>query len=283
MTPEELRRRQKRADTEPLIVSEAEGGFRVHSPLSTGGPYHVTGFPGAPACTCPDFQHNRGDPEWRCKHVLAVMSRQRSDAAGDERPNATGTAEPRRESRSPERPRGERSRLLLKRSVSPDGRIDSLSVELTAPVAGRTAEEIASGAARILQIQDRIVGRFLAGSGKGNDRARRDGIRAGEGNGPPREDEAVLAELVGIRGTDGKWGRRLFLTVKTDGRYLRLYGSRKKLAGHIAGAGFPNRAEDVREGVSLNLPCRIVTRTSDDGYVSVERVLPADARPGGGR
>lgn len=293
MSPEERSKRQRRAETEPLIIAETEAGFRVHSPLSSGGPYLVTGLPDIPACTCPDFQHHADDPEWRCKHVLAVLNRRTFDAGPP-----PSQAEPRRARTREEKKGGaedcttsgdDTARMTLKRSVSPDGRIDSLSVELSAPVEGRTADDIAAGAAAILKIQDRIVSRFLAGSA-GNGGNGRTGstaprtppppaIQPGSGNGHPSHDEAVPAELVGIRGADGKWGRRLYMTVRTNGRYLRLYGSQSKLADHLTHAGYPAWAGNVREGVNLsNLPCRIVTKTSDDGYVSVERVLPAGSR-----
>jgi hypothetical protein len=54
--------------------------------------------------------------------------------------------------------------MLLKRSVSPDGRIDSLSVEFTAEVDGATPAEVSTRAERLLALQSAIVKGFLNGA-----------------------------------------------------------------------------------------------------------------------
>jgi hypothetical protein len=58
--------------------------------------------------------------------------------------------------------------MLLKRSVSPDGRIDSLSIEFTAEVGGATPTEVSARAARLLALQSAIVKGFLDGAKNGN-------------------------------------------------------------------------------------------------------------------
>ena len=51
--------------------------------------------------------------------------------------------------------------MLLKRSVSPDGRIDSFSVEFSMPVSDIPDGEIKTKAQNVLQLQIEIVGAFL--------------------------------------------------------------------------------------------------------------------------
>jgi len=52
------------------------------------------------------------------------------------------------------------AQMLIKRSVSPDGRIDSVSVEFSMPVAEISNGEIKDKALKILQLQKEIVGAF---------------------------------------------------------------------------------------------------------------------------
>jgi len=260
MTPEELQKRQHRAEHEPLVIARQGDAYRVHSPGSQGSPYLVRGVPDQPICTCPDFEHHAADPDWRCKHVLAVLGRLNGKRVpGNAKSDGNGVA------------MNGHSQMLLKRSISPDGRIDSLSVEFSYPLNGGPAEDVEDEADRILRLQNRIVARFLNGNGQTKPRPQ----PQAQTPAAPENGKAVPAELVGIRGTDGKWGRRLFITVRADDRYLRLYGSRKQLAEHLTRAGYPDRAGDVREDVQLGLPCRIVTRpVGDNDFLKIEEVLP---------
>ena len=82
--------------------------------------------------------------------------------------------------------------------------------------------------------------------------------------------------MLGVGGLDGKWGRRLFLRFDVRGRPLRLFGAPKQLADSIAAAGFPDLADDVAEGMRLNLPCRVTMKPSNDGrFLDIVKVLPA--------
>jgi hypothetical protein len=158
--------------------------------------------------------------------------------------------------------------MLLKRSVSPDGRIDALSVEFSAEVDGIAPAEVTARAARLLALQTAIVTGFLNGAKNGN------GVQPK----PEQQTEAsgaTLAEMVNIGGMDSKWGRRLFIAIQTNGRNLRLFGNKSQLAEAIKTAGFSKMAERIEEGVALGVPCRVITKPSPDGkYTNVERVLP---------
>jgi len=101
--------------------------------------------------------------------------------------------------------------MLLKRSVSPDGRIDSLSVEFTAEVDGMVVKEVADRAARLLMLQSAIRQGFPYGAKNGN----------GAQPKPEQQNEASGAVLGRWRdhsaGMDSTWSDRLFIW-RTRGR-----------------------------------------------------------------
>lgn len=279
MNREEYATRRERAAHEPLVIAKIDEGFRVHSPNAPGNIYRVTGMPDEPRCTCPDFDHHAKDPEWRCKHILAVEERfggrsitddervreERAAVRAEGRPSPSGTASPSRNGTS---------EMTIKRSVSPDGRIDSVSVEFSCPVDGAAAQDIKAKAMQTLGLQNEIVSGFLkrnnGSGGNGDSFYRRDH------DDEPADRDAVPAQMLGIGVMDTRWGRRLFLRVQVNGDTLRYIGNQKKLAEVIEAAGFPDAAKHVAEGARLNLPCRVTTKPSDDGrYVNIDQVFPA--------
>jgi len=274
MNPSELQTRKDRAATEPLVISRNNSGYRVYSTGNPRNQYQVTVEQGSPACTCPDFQTHGVDPDWRCKHILAVFSRGEgtgdpspSDPTSDPKPPADPSEQPPPKKRRASKPTNGIAQMLLKRSVSPDGRIDSLSVEFSCPVEEVPATEIKERARKILTLQAAIVGTFLNGKEPQN----------GQPDAPePTGDGAVSAQILNIAGMQGKWGRRLFINVQVNGQTLKLFGNRTQLAEHLAGAGYANLTAQIEEGVSLRVPCRAITKPSPDGrYINVEAVLPA--------
>ena len=159
--------------------------------------------------------------------------------------------------------------MLLKRSVSPDGRIDSLSVEFSCPIGRETPDALKQRAEKILSLQAEIAAGFLKANGNGS--AQRDLNRA---------VNAVAAQLLAVASMNGRYGRRLFLNVLVNGQVLKFFGSDKQLAEAVTAAGYASVAEHLSDGCALNLPCRAVTKPSPDGrYINVERLLPAQAAP----
>lgn len=272
MNNDQSLQRKERAETEPLVISQIDEGFRVFSAANPGTTYVVSGNPETPACTCPDFEHHRNEPGWRCKHIWAVLDQ-------FEFPPDPVAAEERKaiqnEGRLPDKkktpPRNYLGQMLLKRSVSPDRRIDSLSVEFACPIDKATADEIKSQASHALKLQSEIVNSFL-GSQKGGNGDRTNGGSKSEADG------TVPAQMLNVGGMDGKWGRRLFINVQVNGHTAKLFGNRKQLGDALNTAGFPALAEHVAEGMKLNLPCRVTTKPSEDGkFLNIERVLPGRA------
>jgi hypothetical protein len=262
----------ERRETETFVIAKTDGGFRVCSPLTPATQYIVTGLPENPHCTCPEFARQEGDPEFVCSHILAVLHQAgeptKLQPANQTAPNGSrgsdappaGTARKNGGGRN-----GHGAVMLLKRSVSPDGRIDSLSVEFSCPVASVTSGELRQQAEKILILQGEITAGFLKSNGNGKP--------AGNGNG---DTNAIPAQLLSVGSMNGKWGRRLYLNVLVSGNVLKLFGNEKQLAQAVDATGVIGSADRLVDGYTLNLPCRVVTKPSPDGrYINIERVYPA--------
>lgn len=279
MTDQELVRREERARNAALVIAETGDGFRVHAPAEPGKIYFVSGLPERQECTCPDFRLHRADPDWRCRHILAVQDRFfGGNGAGHDVHAARERAAIQDDGRSPSdtgtRPPSAVAQMLLKRSASPDGRIDSLSVEFSCPVDDVPAGTIQATAKRMLQLQAAIIGEFVRspkGETNGAHAPANGGHRNGSGSGP------VPARFLAIGGMNGKWGRRLFITVDVDGETTRLFGNRKQLGDALIAAGHAALVRNIAEGVTLDVRCRVVTKPTDDGrYLNIVEVHPAE-------
>jgi hypothetical protein len=64
--------RHQRAEALIPTVRKVDGGYRVAS-SSRDTTYLVTKPNGRIICTCPDFQHHADEPDFQCKHILAVL------------------------------------------------------------------------------------------------------------------------------------------------------------------------------------------------------------------
>jgi len=285
MTDRELVEREERARTVALVIAETEQGFRVYSPADPGKTYLVTGLPERPECSCPDFRLHRADPTWCCKHILAVSDRFfGGNGAPEDRYDAEERAAIQEEGRPPRRngtpSANGMAQMLLKRSASPDGRIDSLSVEFSCPVDEVSASEIKAKAKLMLALQASIISDFVGPKAAKNGGAPANGSATNGSKSPA----AAPARLVAIGGMDGKWGRRLFIAVEVGDTTTRLFGNKKQLGEALVGAGYPAFAGNIAEGVQLNVPCQVVTKPSADGrYLDVVEVRPPEMVQGSGR
>ena len=294
MNETELEKRKARAANETLVIAPTEGGFRVYNPAAIANLYMVGGIPDSPKCNCPDFETHKSDPEWRCKHILAVLNQiekqQRppapeSPSAPIEKESVQNESQP-TEKKKTRQVRNDRSQMVIKRSVSPDGYINSLSVEFSNIIEHKSDDEIKQQAAKALALQADIVEGFLKGNGKGrpnmettekaNDNANGKGTSQQAPNGKNDEsDGAVPAQLLNVAGMNTRSGWRLFINVQVNGATIKLFGSKRQLGEHVAAAGFASVAEQMSQGMMLNLPCRVVTKPSPDGkYINVDQVLP---------
>ena len=275
-------KKQEGIPNETLIISRVDEGFRVYSPANPLNSYIVSGSPEAPLCTCPDFEHHAGNLNWHCKHIKVVLD-QFNGSNGQK--NQSGSPEeeerlaiqnenlpPQKENTAPSKGQPQ---MLLKRSVSPDGRIDSLSIEFSSSVEEMPEGEIKSRALNVLKIQSEIIKSFLGNGSKNSDKPE---THTSASNG------GMPAKMLSIAGMNTKWGRRLFINVEAGGNTLKLFGNKKQLAEAISAAGFPGLVEHIDERVELNIPCRITTKPSEDGkYLNVDRVSPLNGHQSHGK
>ena len=134
------------------------------------------------------------------------------------------------------------SQMRVKRSVSPDGRIDSLSVEITSPLEGLDPDELARRAREIVAGEAKVVEVFLGRNGT---------EPAPKPSTKPKDNGETPAHMLAIGGMDTEWGRRLFVTFRVNGETARVFGSPKKLAGLLAAAGTPLEEAAIGEGVDM--------------------------------
>src|SRR5581483_3814106 len=191
-----LRKKRSTKTNADLSVYKTDEGYRVRLPFDPAKSYLVTIVQGRLQCTCSDFQVKRSDPTYACRHIDAViefdnektepsgvedqyddseisnndfdeeaieawheeraLERDESHAASETQPFKPPTNRD-RESMivTPA------SRMLIKRSLSPDGRIDSVSVELDFPVDTERPDEIRWKAKSALELQTSIIREFL--------------------------------------------------------------------------------------------------------------------------
>ena len=266
MTQELINGRNERAENERLIISlNDEGNFRVYSPAYPTKSYTVSGTAEGPKCTCPDFEGHKNDPEWKCQHMLAVLNllNKSSEPAVQSKEQ-----QPAKEENVDETNSG--IRMEIKRSVSRDDKINSLSITLSYPVESDSPSEVKDNAERLIGVLSDITDQFKQENGKAPEQR---SATPNSGNG------SVPAQILSVGGMKGTWGgRRLFLNFDVNGQTLKLFGNRNELAKYISYAGFPDLSERIAEGTILNLPCRVVTKPSADGkYVNIERVYPIEA------
>ena len=287
MTETQLEARQERAGNGALVVSQVEDGFRVYSVNHPSHLYLVRQEGERWTCTCPDFEYHQADTTWRCKHILAVAPWKEPEGPepyepGNGEAEAIPVSPEPAEQAAPPRKRSQKhtngfAQMLIKRSVSPDGRIDSVSVEFSLPVSETANEEIKAKALNTLRLQKEIVSDFLKLNGS------KPPAFPPPTSKPPENGQPVFARLIDIGKVNGKYGERLSLNVNVNGRTSRLFGSPKQLAERIQAAGYEIDPANLEPGLRLNLACRVVTKPSDDGkYLNVEKVLPLGRKTGGG-
>jgi hypothetical protein len=245
-----------------LIVNKAIEGYRVYSASRPSLQHLVHLGLSNPACTCDQFGETKN-----CQHLQAVIE-QLTEAERvelDER-QAIQCEPATRKKRTVSRT-ATPILMTLKRSVSPDGRIDSLSVEFSCPLGSNTNGEVKAKAAGMLKLQSEIATRFLGDSATSTNQ------NNGEKGAP--NSVGIPAKMLYVGTFNGRYGPRLFIAIQAKGQALKLFGSAKQLADMLSAAGYQYKEADIAEGIYLNLPCQILTKPSRDGrYTDIARVLP---------
>jgi hypothetical protein len=290
-----------------FVVAEAERGYLVYSPDNPQARFNVSGTPAAPVCTCPEFVNQR-DPRYRCGHIQAVFGG-RGTNGGFEGMDPIEAEERRaiqEESGVPQRdtnlqPPRFPSDLTLKRSISPDGRIDSLSIELSSSVHEANFEATMNQATMALSLEDAIVKTFLAQNprnrAQGNGKPPTNGSHPPQTSGynsqggPPSNGQyqqqpqyqapsngnagPLPATIKGVGGQNTRNGWQLFLAVEEGGKQIKHFGDRKKLCDFLAAAGAHFEQYQLQPEMPLNIPCMVITAPSQNGkYTNITQVFP---------
>ena len=165
--------------------------------------------------------------------------------------------------------------MLVKRSLSPDGRIDSISLEFSFDVREESAGDIKSRALKALKLQTEIVQSFI-GPAKPNGRSNGKSTARSNGNNNDHANGAVTARMLDVGITQTAYGERAFANFDVNGRRARLFGSSEAILDAVASAGKRIGPEAIEEGRMLNLPCRVETVEKANGkYLNVTKVFAA--------
>ena len=162
--------------------------------------------------------------------------------------------------------------LLLKRSVSPDGRIDALSVELSTDVDPRDRDLLVRQGEYLLGLQERLAQTFMAEQAGAKSEPQRNGAVRSHAPALPesRDLPGQPARALSVGAMDTRYGRRFFLQVEVDGKRCRFFGSRAKVAKALGDAGYPIEPEALYDGLEVGIDCRARTEKSKDGrYTNV--------------
>lgn len=275
-------------DEERFVCLATDDGTIVYPASNSKDTNTVTGDPEHPSCTCEPFIDSTG-PEFRCVHVDAVFGRLAPPDPEPPQPAAPAARALRAvESPSPAptpaaSPDSAPATMLLKRSISPDGRIDSLSVELSVPVTSLSTSEIKSKAALSLALQGEIAESFLKDRRptSATPPARPAPTAAPAPQKPAPRPPALDVPEEAVFGTATYAGRTknqkvFFISIEVDGERYRFFGDRRKVRDILAMLGSDVAQDELWQGVKLDLPCRVTLKESRDGdYTNVDRVFRA--------
>lgn len=165
------------------------------------------------------------------------------------------------------------SRMLLRRSISPDGFIDSVSVEIELDVEGLSASEIKTRGLKALILESEIAQGYLGSlPAKSKLPLQTHAPHHGHNGAAGNEKAGVPARLLDIGMTRNN---KYYINVKIGNRTAKLFGNAYQLVGKLAKAGQDLTPDAISEGLRLNFPCRALTKPSDDGrYLNVVDLFP---------
>ena len=290
-------RRSAASAPEPFVIlKQEEGFFLVYRPSDPRGAGTVSGTQDEPICTCDPFV-DAEDPSFICEHIEAV----RPDLDPPPPPPAPpARSAPALRAVSPPSPAPGPAPsaaadtlpafMLLKRSVSPDGRIDSLSIEFTIPVGAMEPGDVSAKAEAGLALQDAVATSFLSKAAPRSAAPKADKPTARAAR-PKSASQAAAKKapapvpvpgnashgVVRYVGTaKSPFGVNYTLSVEIGGERYRYFGSQKKVHGVLVSLGSTIEQEDVVDGLRLDLPCRATLVDTPSGYTNVEAIFPPD-------
>lgn len=272
---------KRKPGTRPgLKLTKTDRGYQVKSGPKT---YDISNEDDKLLCDCPDFQsHYATDPNYCCKHVLAILAdfeeQQSCVASTIAEPETTPTSEKGKgngTSKVPLYPSlhavatpSKQAHMLIKRSLSGDGRIDSISLEIDFGLVN-DEETVKLQALKALSLQDTIIKEFIATTHQSKEHL----LEPPEVVCPTSEvPEDVLDGImtkVGIAQSKSYY----IIVELPEGKTAKLFGNQSYLSHQIAQAGFSFPAEKIVEGVVLNIPCKVTT-VLNGKFINIDKVFP---------
>lgn len=165
--------------------------------------------------------------------------------------------------------------LQIKRSISPDGRIDSISLEIDLSIDTEAPDEIRAQARGALELQTEIIREFL--NGPAQTEAASKPLSQPSDSFPQPSLPGEPARLLDIGVIDGKWGPRYFINVGVANQVAKLWGTPKQLVRYLVSIGHVLLPETISDGLRLNLSCRATTQRSADGrFLNAIALHPAE-------
>jgi predicted nucleic acid-binding Zn finger protein len=269
-----------------LKLTRTTQGYQVKSGPKT---YEVIVENNKIICNCPDFQkQHTDDPNYSCKHIIAAL------ADFEEQQNSALSTVPEKidavlsttekgngASKVPIYPplhavasptiAPKQPHILIKRSLSADARIDSISVEIDFGLTIDDEEAVKLQALKALTLQDSIIKEFIGANQPKETLPEPPNVAL------PTEDiaeEAVDAIMTKVGIAQSKWGTSFYINCELpEGKTAKLFGNQKHLSHQIAQAGFSFPAEKIVEGIVLNIPCKVTT-VLNGKFINIDKVFP---------
>jgi hypothetical protein len=237
-----------------LGIETTIAGYQVSDPSARTSPQVVTIQGNQFVCDCVDF-----DEDSNCNHIRAVLSHlctQTKKAFNESADNRQLT------DASP-------ATMTLRRSISPDGKIDSLAIEFSSPVDRSSCADITARALSMLKLQSVVANEFLMSKHAG---------RAIENNnGHSSQVLMANARMIRIGEVPTKRDRSLFLEFHLRDQGARLFGTSEELAQAVADAVYSSSPDDICDGLNLDVACQVLVKPSRNPlYTEILRVLPVD-------
>lgn len=168
------------------------------------------------------------------------------------------------------------SRMLVKRSLSPDGELDSVMIEIHLAIDGLSDQTIKERGLKALRLESEIAREYLGSIKSGlAPAAVRQNTDAAQRSEEPEVGssplDAVLLDMGKARGNS------YFVNVKVAGRTVKLFGTAHQLVAHITRTGHNLTPEAVSDGLTLNWACRATVKPSGNGkYLNIIQLFPAE-------
>jgi hypothetical protein len=240
-----------------LVVESGSRGYRVFHSSEPNAEHLVEEIVSRFLCNCEEYES-----EMTCQHVRAVLN-----YLAQEKQNNGGNGRLHMATQASADPLP--ATMTLRRSISPDGRIDSLSIEFSSPVDQTCCSDITNRALNMLKLQSVVSKEFLLTMHAG-----RQGDRT---NGRPSQVVTLNARMIRIGEVPAKRDRPLFIEFHLENHGARLFGTAAELAQAMTDAGYVYAPEEIFAGLPIDASCQVLIKPSRNPlYSEILRILPED-------